>query len=508
MDVSTDSQVDFYVSVDDHDSGDEQTMENITEHEEANVSENGPDGGHTASPPPAVVHLIAGSFGAGGTGPPATAIAAANTAAGTDGIVESTGGGHPSEAASTGTNATSSAATPTAGMTRPTGVSSDWAAMTTATPYTMFGIAPGDGDFMPPRFGGDPATDAEQWIQDFLDYTTIRRVPDATASVLLRTRLTGTARKWVDSVPPNLDLHETVRRFRARFGINEAARNRMLTDFWHRRQLPTEPTSQYIEDMAHMARRMELNNESLLRVTIINGLLPEIRRDVTLQQPKSLDELTAAAAIGEANVRANAARAGYDDEAVAGQLTELRTMMTQFREMMTAQQRQVVGVQSVEPTTYRPDPPAHTTTTAAVRPSPDAAATTAALPATTTNPPVTVNLVMPEAVAAQYGGGSGGRGRGGRGRGWRGPWRGPPQTPRSTTQQPLNTATPTVQGNASGPAPAIGQPANISDNPCLQCGRRHAEGDCRAMYALCYGCGLPGHYMRRCVNRPDPNIQH
>ena len=87
----------------------------------------------------------------------------------------------------------------------------------------------------------------------------------------------------MDSVPPNLDLHETVCWFRARFGINEAARNRMLTDFWPCRQLPTEPTSQYIEDMAHMARRMELNNESLLRVTTINGLLPEIQRDVTLQ---------------------------------------------------------------------------------------------------------------------------------------------------------------------------------------------------------------------------------
>jgi len=119
-----------------------------------------------------------------------------------------------------------------------------------------FGIAPGDGDFMPPCFAGDLATDAEQWIQDFLDYTMMPRVPEATASVLLRTRLTGTARKWVDSVPTNLDLHETGRRFRATFGINEAAHHRMLTDISHRRQLPTEPTSQYIEDMAHMERRM------------------------------------------------------------------------------------------------------------------------------------------------------------------------------------------------------------------------------------------------------------
>ena len=60
----------------------------------------------------------------------------------------------------------------------------------------------------------------------------------------------------------------------------------------------------------------------------------------------------------------------YNDDAVPGDIT--------------AQQRQVVSVQSVEPTMYRPDPPAHTTTTAAMCPSPDAA---------TTNPPVTVNLV-------------------------------------------------------------------------------------------------------------------
>ena len=69
MELSTDSQVDFYVSVDEHDKCEDQRMENITAHEEANVSdvpENGPDGGHTVSAPPAVLHLIAGSFGAGG----------------------------------------------------------------------------------------------------------------------------------------------------------------------------------------------------------------------------------------------------------------------------------------------------------------------------------------------------------------------------------------------------------------------------------------------------------
>jgi len=88
--LSADSQVDFIVGIGEHDSGDNETMEAVTEHEQANaidVHKDGPNGGPTLPPPPAVVHRIAGSLGTGRTGSPATAITAANTVAVTGGII-------------------------------------------------------------------------------------------------------------------------------------------------------------------------------------------------------------------------------------------------------------------------------------------------------------------------------------------------------------------------------------------------------------------------------------
>ena len=56
-----------------------------------------------------------------------------------------------------------------------------------ATAYVTMGVAPVDGDLLPPRFNGDRKTDAEEWLQDLFDYMEMR----STAAVLLCNRLTG-----------------------------------------------------------------------------------------------------------------------------------------------------------------------------------------------------------------------------------------------------------------------------------------------------------------------------
>ena len=120
MDLSTDSQVDFVVSIGDHDSGDNEEMATVAE-------QNQPDSDGTKPPPSSAVNLVA--EGSAGT----EATAAATTAA--------------------ATTATAPTPSQTAG---------------TATTYVTMGVAPGDGDLMPPRFNGDRKTDAEEWLQDFL----------------------------------------------------------------------------------------------------------------------------------------------------------------------------------------------------------------------------------------------------------------------------------------------------------------------------------------------------
>jgi len=84
---------------------------------------------------------------------------------------------------------------------------------------------------MPPHFNGDRKTDAEEWLQDLLDYMEIRKVPKTIATVLLRNRLTGVARKWLESVPPETNFDEMIERFRKRFGDNGGSRNELLNEF-------------------------------------------------------------------------------------------------------------------------------------------------------------------------------------------------------------------------------------------------------------------------------------
>jgi len=100
------------------------------------------------------------------------------------------------------------------------------------------GVAPGDGDLLPPRFNGDRKVDAEEWVQDLLDYVQIRNVKKSTAMVQLRTRLTGVARKWFGSIPRDTTFDDIICRFRQRFGTNDISRTEMLTEFWHRRLAP------------------------------------------------------------------------------------------------------------------------------------------------------------------------------------------------------------------------------------------------------------------------------
>lgn len=500
MDISSDSTVDNVLSdiVD--------AMEHASELDTSGTDDYTGGGGHHSGgahhsasgdaehtpppPPPATVNVVASA--AGDTSAPATAATTSGTGPPTTTTPAPGTTGEPTAVADLPT-ATAAVGLPSAAM------------LTPAQPYTSFGVAPGDGDLLPPRFGGDPKMDAQEWLQDLLDYVEIRRVPKATAAVLLRTRLTGVARKWLDSLPPGLDFNEMARRFRRRFGDNEAARNELLSQFWNRKQGPNEPVRAYIEHMASLARRMGLDNEPLMRQGIIQGLLPDVQRDVKVQRPTTLEALAEAAAIGEANARTNAARARTNDADVSRQFAELRLMVAGIQDAMTSQHRPTTGVLDLNAPTHRPEPTAAaTTTTATYRPSSDVASTAA--PSTTAgSAPITVNLVMPDTAAAQHGG-RGGRGGRGRGRGWRGAWRGRPTTAQPASHQPLN-ATATSFLPSSGAMATGHHPLSVNAPPCHLCSRRHAEGECFAAEAFCYECGGRGHFARCCLNRQTPTPQ-
>ena len=70
---------------------------------------------------------------------------------------------------------------------------------------------------------------------------------------------------------------------------------------------------------------MKLDNRPLMRHAIVQGLRPDIRRDVLIMRPSTLEELGEAAANGESNARLAAAEWRTSDDAVSAQLAEMRS---------------------------------------------------------------------------------------------------------------------------------------------------------------------------------------
>lgn len=374
------------------------------------------------------------------------------------------------------------------------------AALTSAAPaysdsHGGSGIAPGDGDLMPPRFSGENAIDADDWAKDFRNYIRIRRVTPEFALMLLQNRLTGTARQWLESEPENISFDDVLQRFTRRFGMNEGARNELLATFWTRKQAPDEPARQYIELMQGLARKLRLGNDPLMRQGIIQGLLPDIQRDVTLQRPASMEALAEAAAIGERNAKLTArtdAKPPKDSEYYEARINRLEATIETMQHMMASERKNVASVNAV----------------GGQQP----------LSTTMSRPQQPFNGGGTATGSAMYR--ARGRGRGYRGNGstWYG---GPPmphqppgpyhRQPAPPPQQqtnpspsiagghgPTGVAPPAPQQNTAQPMFQQRQPAPNQAIWCGNCGRPHAPGHCRVAGFVCWYCSGVGHVQKCC----------
>ena len=144
----------------------------------------------------------------------------------------------------------------------------------------IFGIVIGDSDLLPPRFNGD----ADDWAQDFCDYVALHRISPTDTALLLRTRMTGAARTWLEGVPADVPLDDAIARFRQRFSAGDLCRPELMTEFWERRQGPDEKTCRYIEDKARLTRRMHVQDEQFVIQGTIQGMRADARRDVLTSQ--------------------------------------------------------------------------------------------------------------------------------------------------------------------------------------------------------------------------------
>jgi len=190
----------------------------------------------------------------------------------------------------------------------------------------------------------------DDWAKDFQNYIRIRRVTPDFAVMLLENRLTGTARQWLENQPENINFEELMNRFTRRFGMNEGARNQLLATFWTRKQATDEPVRQYLEYMQGLARKLRLGTDSMMVQGIIQGLLPEVQRDVILQHPSTTEALTEAVAVGERNARLMAKadnQSTRDATYYEARINRLDATIDAMQQMMASEHKAVATVNAV-----------------------------------------------------------------------------------------------------------------------------------------------------------------
>jgi len=268
-------------------------------------------------------------------------------------------------------------------------------------------------------------------------------------------------------------MEDLIERFRERFGTGDNCQPEAMKEFWERCQGPDEPTGKYMEDKARLAQRMRMRNDQFTLHDTIQGMRDDIRRDVLIQRPTTLEELQKAAEVAHASTPYRGRRT-----TMSGQLAERAVIIAQ---LICGRNRtpKDAGVTADATATISAG---HTT-----------AATSTTLPAGPTRTDdctINIRVVMPDCFGQRAdddhatGHGRGFGPRRGRAHSRRGGWNGRP-APTTFPRQLRTDAT---------------QPPSAT--ACQNCGYEHDVDNCA--YVACYNCMNVGHFSRCCPTRGAP----
>jgi len=345
-----------------------------------------------------------------------------------------------------------------------------------------------DASLVPPAFNGASGTDADAWIRKFINYCEFRHLEGDDRLPLLRLLLVDAASDWVQGLPAgvaeNFDL--VLESFRDRFVTNAASKIANLHEFWNRRQQEGQSAEDFINATRRIATKIPVTDEAVICHAAINGLRDDVKRFVILKGAETLDEAITAARLAEA---AAVHVPDTSDKTMAKDIHDLKAMFVKLvTNSSSASNQPAVGNVAPTPTASGP----------------------AAANGTTTQ---------------QSHGRDNGRRFGGRGRGFRHdrpqwqPRRAPydrqanayqyvPTFPQPTFTVPTATPTqtrfqPTAQTFIPQQQQTVQHGTSATTNNtglnCCNCGRFHANNICFASSAVCFNCGVTGHFARCCA---------
>lgn len=141
-------------------------------------------------------------------------------------------------------------------------------------------------------YNGTSSGCPDVWLKGYERYTKLKRWDDETAAISFPLFLESSARSWHESLPTSItDDYTNVRElFLKEFTLSGAQMLAELDTLSARKQATDERLEDYLLDISKTCRRLGRTTQQHLEHAI-QGLRPDIKRQVLLQQPKSLEDV-------------------------------------------------------------------------------------------------------------------------------------------------------------------------------------------------------------------------
>jgi len=156
-----------------------------------------------------------------------------------------------------------------------------------STPHRMSS----DAALAPPSFKGTTSEDAERWLRRFKYYVDYRKMSEDEALQIFKLFMADTAADWLESLDDNdkRSFRAITDKFIERFESSEVFRWQKASEIFSRQQGPTEKVDTFITDILNLAKRVPIDDPTIIRYALLKGFKPSIRQHVLQTSPETLD---------------------------------------------------------------------------------------------------------------------------------------------------------------------------------------------------------------------------
>ena len=201
---------------------------------------------------------------------------------------------------------------------------------------------------IPEKFDGAlKGQDATYWFNNLERVATLRKWGDQEFVTAFPLFLEGVAHGWFNSLAQeHKDTKAHIKAaFTGKFQLNEQQKQDRVGQFFTMKQGPTEKSDRFIDRMTTFAADLGLGDASI-RAGITAGLRDDVQRQVRLQRPTTLEDLSAIATAVESSPAQPAASTEALIDVIASLRKDMKEQQDQTRQEIAALQNFTISMVS------------------------------------------------------------------------------------------------------------------------------------------------------------------